>query len=177
MPAKPIAISNYDFKSADRLFFDTNIWLSLYGLRKPHDPRAIIYSRIFKEILNAGSRIYIDVLIVSEFMNAYARNKHKSNSKGKFKEYRQSRAFEKIAKEIADAARRILKHCEFITSNLNTSKINVLIDEYAEGKSDFNDQVITEICKRKRLKLITDDGDFLGKGIQVLTANKKMLQN
>jgi hypothetical protein len=50
-----------------------------------------------------------------------------------------------------------------------------LIDDYGDGKSDFNDLVLVELCKSKALKLVTDDGDFKGKDITILTANKKLL--
>ncbi len=50
-----------------------------------------------------------------------------------------------------------------------------VIAEYAVGDSDFNDQIIATLCKRKGLKLVTDDGDFGGHGIPVVTANRKLL--
>ena len=71
--------------------------------------------------------------------------------------------------------RRILQHSRFVQNSVKTLKINTLIDEYAKGNSDFNDQVIAEICKREKLKLVTHDSDFKGKGIDVLTANKKLI--
>ncbi len=49
------------------------------------------------------------------------------------------------------------------------------VDEYAAGESDFNDQIIAVLCKRKGLKLVTDDGDFHGQGIPVVTANRRLL--
>lgn len=45
----------------------------------------------------------------------------------------------------------------------------------AAGISDFNDQVLTTLCKRSGLKLVTDDGDFKGRGIPIITANQKLL--
>jgi predicted nucleic acid-binding protein len=54
-------------------------------------------------------------------------------------------------------------------------KVDALIDEYAAGNSDFNDQVLTTLCKRSGLKLVTDDGDFKGRGIPIITANQKLL--
>ena len=54
-------------------------------------------------------------------------------------------------------------------------EMNELLDDYAAGGFDFNDQVITELCKRKGLTLITHDGDFKDSGVPILTANKKLL--
>ena len=178
MPTKPIEVSNYNFKSADRLFFDTNIWIFLFGQNKPGELKSKIYSWTLNRILKAESRIYIDVLVVSEFINTYARRQFKLTKRKykNFKKFRQSEQFKPVASEIADVTKRILRHCKRIGSGFDTLAINALIDEYAKGESDFNDQIIAAICKRERLTLITDDGDFSGQGIQVLTANRKMLR-
>ncbi|MGH8547812.1 MAG: hypothetical protein ACRERU_04290 [Methylococcales bacterium] len=50
-----------------------------------------------------------------------------------------------------------------------------MIDEYAAGDSDFNDQVIAELCKKRGLKLVTDDGDFGRYEISIVTANRRLL--
>lgn len=170
---KAVAVSNYSFKSKDKLLLDANIWLFVYAPCRPQDPKATVYSQALKRMLEAGSQIYIDVLIVSEFINRYARMK--CGYKRNFKKFRQSRSFGPVAKEIANVMRRILEHCERIGNGFETLQIDTLIGEYAKGKSDFNDQVIAAICKRERLKLITDDSDFSGKGIRVLTANRNLL--
>lgn len=52
--------------------------------------------------------------------------------------------------------------------------MNELLKDYAAGDSDFNDQVIVELCKREDLTLVTHDGDFKGSGIPILTANKNL---
>ena len=43
--------------------------------------------------------------------------------------------------------------------------MNDLLDDYAVGGFDFNDQVIAQLCKNKGLTLIKNDGDFRGQGI------------
>lgn len=172
------AVDDYGFTSQDKLFLDANIWLFVYGANKPDDSKVKVYSQSFKRIMNAGCQIYIDVLVVSELINRYSRTKCNlvNNQTAKnFKDFRKSRDFARIAEEVADMMRRVLKHCKRIKSGFETLRINALIDEYAEGKSDFNDQVIAAICKRERLKLVTDDGDFKGQGIPILTANKRLL--
>ncbi len=59
---------------------------------------------------------------------------------------------------------------------IRTKKIDDLLNDYATGSYDFNDQMITDLCKRKGLKLITNDGDFKGQGIPILTANNRLLR-
>lgn len=173
MSDKAVAVRDYIFKPEDRLLLDANILLFLYGPGSPKDSRVRDYSRAYKSMLDANSQIYVDVLVVSEFINRYARIK--CGPKRNFKRFRQSEAFEPVADAITDATRRILKHCKRIRNGFETLQINLLLDEYAQGKSDFNNQVIASICKRERLKLVTDDGDFSRKGIRVLTANRNLL--
>lgn len=178
MSGKPARISDYRFCRQDRLLLDANIWLFVYG---PNGPRhkVKIYSQAFRRMMEKGSHIYIDVLIISEFINRYAKMKFdlaqkKGESFKKFKDLRQSEAFKPIAKNVADATSLVLKRCHRIKSGFETLDIDTLVCEYAKGQSDFNDQVIAEICRRERLKLVTDDSDFRDIGVPVLTANKAM---
>ena len=171
-------VENYKFSPGDEFFLDANIWLFIYGPQKPVDWRVEIYSWTLGRILEARSRIFIDVLVVSEFINVYARKKWglvAPNIKS-FKKFRKSLAFNQVAQEIADNAKRVLDHCSRIESGFEVLSVADLLNDYAEGDSDFNDQVITELCKQKGFRLITHDGDFRGQGIPILTANNRLLR-
>jgi hypothetical protein len=61
-------ISNYTFNAGDELLLDANVWFFVYGPHRPGDPRASVYSGALAKILAAKTRIYIDVLIISEFI-------------------------------------------------------------------------------------------------------------
>jgi len=177
MPHEVLAVTDYVFQPEDQLFLDANIWLFVYGPQKPGDSKAATYSQALAEILAAQCRIYIDVLIVSEFINTYSRLQWYVMDKpcGTFKRFRKSPDFKPIAQDIAADVGRVLKHCTRIESGFEASNLEELIAEYSAGDSDFNDQVITALCKRKGLKLVTDDGDFHGQGIPVVTANRRLL--
>lgn len=177
MANNALAVADYNFKSEDELFVDTNVWLFVYGPQKPGDVRVETYSKALKGILLSQCRIYIDVLIVSEFINTYARLKWNIMDKPHtdFKLFRKSAKFKPIAKDIAADVKRILKHCKRIENGFEALDIDGLIDEYAAGDADFNDQVIVALCKKRKLKLVTDDGDFGIQGITVVTANKRLL--
>ena len=172
-----ISVTTYNFTPEDELLLDTNIWLFVYAPQKPRNKKVEVYSRALANILAAKSRIYIDVLIVSEFINTYA--KLQWNVMGKphrdFKQFRKSHDFKPIAKDIADNIKRVLGLCSRVENGFETLDIDGLITEYAGGDSDFNDQVIAALCQRRGLKLVTDDGDFRGQGIPVVTANSRLL--
>ena len=177
MTLNAVSVEKYDFQSQDELFLDANIWLYVYGPQNPKSYWVKVYSKAFERILIAKSCIYIDILVVSEFINTYARLKWRLNAPHikAFKTFRKSDDFKTIAREIADNTKRVLGHCSKIESDFKTLRIDNLMNDYAAGYSDFNDQVITELCTRKGLKLITNDGDFKGQDITILTANKKLL--
>lgn len=174
-------VSKYEFKPEDKLLLDANIWISVYGPSEPGNDKAKIYSRALDNMMRARSQIFVDVLIVSEFINSYARKMWYIAKEGepelfkKFKAYRQSEDFKEVAEEISVMASRIVTCCKRIGNDFETMEIDTLMQGFAEGQSDFNDQVIVEICKRRELKLVTDDRDFENSDIAILTANRGLL--
>ena len=171
------AVASYNFSPKDKLLLDTNIWLLVYGPQKPVDSRVKIYSQALSKILAAKSRIYIDVVIVSEFINAYARQKWKLVAPRikKFKAFRESAGFKSVAQNIAADVQCVLKYCTLIERGFKSLEIDTLIDEYALGHSDFNDQILAILCKKEGLKLLTDDSDFKRQDVTLITANKELL--
>ena len=191
MGNKAVNVKDYQFHSEDRLFFDANIWLFIHGPQEPVPgpgdffESMNIYSSALRNIIKAESTIYVDVLVVSEFINRYARRKwdiHKQlgdireKNRKNFKNFRNSPEFKPIAKEIADSTRRILENCTRIESGFEVLEIEDLIDEYKDRSSDFNDQVLRELCRNRGLKLVTHDIDFKDHEISILTANYRLLR-
>lgn len=181
MPTEVYKIDSYNFSGSDTLFLDANVWFYIYASQAPNDRRVQIYSGAFAKILKAGSRIFIDALILSEFINRYARLAYnlskEAGSKLEFKEYRNSPEFKPVANAIEATVRRILKHCRKTESGFSVCDIDQLMTKYGEGGSDFNDQIIAELCKARGFKMITHDGDFKEHGLTILTANKRLLTN
>ena len=177
MTYKAERVSRYRFTSQHKLFLDANIWLYLYGPKKPRNRSVRIYSNAYNRILNAGSQIYIDVLVVSEFINRCARQECElaGYTPKQFKVFRHSSDFKSVAPGIAAAVKKITNCCLRTESTFSTLKIDNLLNDYAKGNSDFNDQVITELCKNNGLTLVTHDGDFKTQEIPILTANRSLL--
>ena len=86
-----------------------------------------------------------------------------------------SAAFKPIAQDVAADVRRVLQHCERVESGFDTLDIVALVEEYEKGDSDFNDQVLAELCRRKELIIVTDDGDFADAGLMIVTVNRRLL--
>jgi predicted nucleic acid-binding protein len=179
MPTNVYRVDSYEFAESDELFMDTNIWFYVYAPQSPDDRRTRAYSKALAKILTVRSRIFIDAMVLSEFINSYSRLAYNlfkpAGSTINFKEYRQSPDFKPIAKDIESSVRRILKHCQRTESGFSDCDIDSLLSKYGEGNSDFNDQLMVELCKSKGFKLITHDRDFKDCGVTVLTANKRLL--
>ncbi len=198
MNHKAIPLEQHNFTLKDKLFLDANIWLYLYCPQGSRDNWVDIYSDVFDRILDAESQIYIDVLVVSEFINTFARQEYELAKEGlelakqeceltereyelsklhlsSFKNFRNTPDFEIIAQGIAAAVKQIMKHCSRVESCFTTLGMDDLLTDYETGNFDFNDQVITEICKNNGFTLITNDSDFKTQEIPILTANAKLL--
>lgn len=167
------------FSPDDKILFDANIWIYLYGPQAPDNPggNVKVYSNVLRGIFDAKSQLFIDVLIISEFINTLARISWKRSKVKKFKRYRNSDKFKSEAIHIVSNLEKIMTYCTRIESGFSSLDIDVLLDGYGTGKFDFNDQVIANLCKEHDLKLVTHDGDFGDEDISIVTANKNILKS
>ncbi|RKU08003.1 PIN domain-containing protein [Candidatus Poribacteria bacterium] len=170
-------IRYYNFTAQDKLFLDANIWLYLYGPPKLRSYWRPIYTSTFNRMVRAKSRIYIDVLVVSEFINAYARLEWQFVARhfNSFKNFRSSSYFKPVAEDIAADVELVLSYCSKTESGFTALPMDDLLADYISGDFDFNDQVITELCKNNGFTFITNDSDFKTQEIPILTANSNLL--
>lgn len=185
MMHKATNIEHYSFSSTDKLLLDTNIWIYIYGQNSPTCHEVNVYSQAFSNMIAAKSNIYIDVLIVSEFINRYARTRWEIDTKiqpgnnrpkKSYKDFRNSPNFKLAANEIVSIIKKILKDSSRIECNFNELEVDNLLTEFAAGGFDFNDQILTTLCKTHDLQLVTNDSDFNKFDIPILTSNKKLLK-
>lgn len=180
MAALVYPVDEYRYSKNDRLLLDTNIWLFLFGPQyNPSDTRVVTYSAAWKKILDERCKIFIDVLILSEFVNASARYFYNtlppSQKPRDFKTFRKSAQFKPIAKGIAADCRRILNFCARIDSGFAALDTTGLLNDFESGKMDINDQLLLRLCAAKNFILVTDDADFKGRSVKLLTCNRALL--
>ncbi len=173
-------IESYKFSSNDAVLFDANIWLYIYGPPSHiSNQYRYAYTLGLRRIRGAGCRILIDALVLSEFINAYARffyNKLPSAIKpAEFKIFRNSPDFKPLAEQIAKRARKILEKSEPTKNRFEPAQMGVILSLYAGGEADFNDQILAELCRLNDLKLVTHDADFSAANLTILTANPRLL--
>jgi len=181
MPANNI--QRYSFTNQDRLFFDTNIWLYIYGPQGPSgERRQRIYSNAFRDIISLGIKIYIDVLVLSEFVNRTARFHYdlwcdENQTSVDYKDFRSMAEFKEIASGIEKDAQLILVDSKLIETGFTRMDLKTLLKTFENNQQDFNDLIIINVCHTNHLTLVTDDGDYGGANIPILTSNSRLLNS
>lgn len=178
MKNKAIDARKHAFTNADSILFDANILLYLYGpVVDPSKWEVQAYSKIFADVLNGGAQLFLDVLVVSEFINRFARLEMKRLQPGQveFKVFRNSTDFISVAKTIEAQVTQIFTICKPIDHFYSEWNHTNVLSNFGLGNFDYNDQLIAENCRKHQLVLLTDDKDFIEGGITVLTANNKLL--
>lgn len=175
-------IQSFRFCKDDVLLLDANIWYSVFG-PFPRPIRSGAYTTALQNMRINGCKILLDVLVLSEFMNRYARDLYKYEHDGipkddwpKFKEFRDRPEFKPIAEEIRLWAKEIIHTANGCCNpDFKLDKAEKFIDGYGKRSMDFNDQVIADTCETNKFSLVTDDGDFKNfkDDIHVLTANTR----
>lgn len=175
-PIKIHPIEKYDFTGSKGYFFDTNIWLYIYGPIGWPDEKSDAYSRALKEIRNSKGTIYINCMIISEFINAFSRIEFKEQTEyPRYKEFRNSLGYRAIAQDIARNVKKILKSTLACDPELQAINLPEVMDLFEQGKYDFNDLLFAQVCRAKNLVFVTHDKDFSELGVEILTANEKIL--
>jgi len=179
MTSNVSSVDTYAFTQADAFLIDANVWISLHVPQEANRPSAMAYSRAFAGMLRAKCSIFLDVLVLSEFVNRYARLVHavdrRRGAPADFKAYRSTPEFRAHARAIADAARRILKHARRIDSGFGTVDTEAVLTDYESRHCDLNDQLLADLCRKKGLTVVTHDADFVHLDVPILTANRKLL--
>ena len=176
-PAPIHSIETYDFPEERSYFFDTNIWLYIYGPIGWPDQKSAVYSRALREIRNSNGTIYINCMILSEFINAFSRIEFKQQTThSRYKDFRNSIGFRPVAEDIASNVKKILRNTLACDNDLKVIDLPEIMSFFEQGKYDFNDLVFAEICGSGEMVFVTHDKDFSELGVEILTANEKLLR-
>lgn len=163
-----INIETYKIGYTDQFFFDTNVWLLLFGNLanfKPRDQRE--YSKLFKESLKREIPIYISSMILSEFANVLLRLEFKQwktiNKFTEIKDFKRdfgiTQEYKNSVQSIKSALKTILElpNIHLISDFFNGINVEAIL--YNFDVVDFNDAYITELVRNK-YKVVTNDKDF-----------------
>jgi len=179
-------IRSFKYKEEHHFLIDANVWLDVFG-PIPRSRRSGAYTTAMQDMRVKKSKIHLDVLVLSEFINRYARILYQiellkysglsDEEKPKYKQFRDSPEFKLVAEEIRIVTKDIINMATVCCNpDFNCDKANAFTDVFGRDCVDFNDQIIADSCKTKTLLLVTDDGDFQNYDeISILTANPRAI--
>jgi len=173
-------LSTYAFQKHESFLLDTNVWVYLYRIPSKKPSRfTASYSAAMKAMLAAGSKLVMDAMVLSEYLNLYCRLEWNALYKityPDFKAFRKSAAFQSVGQGAATFARSMLKLCTRHDHPFATTDVTRVLSEFEAGANDFNDGLLLETCRQHGWKLVTNDSDFTTGGIEVLTSHPVLLR-
>lgn len=179
MNNKAYDLASYSFSQGEEILVDTNVWLYLFPAPgNPQQRFAGQYSSAFASLVSAQAQPVLDPMVLSEYLNRYIRIEWEGNYRSrypKFKDFRNSQDFSAVASAAETFAKKILSFCLVHSLPADELDLQQALLDFASGQTDFNDALLVDICQKRNLKLMTNDGDFRRGGIEVLTTNPRLL--
>ena len=179
MRNKAFDISSYPFVNGEQILVDTNIWFFLFpATGNPLPKYATQYSQAFSRLITAKAQPVLDPMVLSEYLNRYARLEWKGQFKNKYKEYkpfRNSFDFKLITPSMETFAKKIMMLSKIHSISADQLDLAQALTDFVQGGVDFNDAILVDVCRKRNIKLMTNDGDFLTGGIEILTSNPRLL--
>jgi hypothetical protein len=167
--------------SSSKVLFDSNIWILIEGFcASSQDHRTQVYSAAYKKLLQNGNTIVVNDYVLGEFCNRCTRFEYEvlkeaDDTLPNYKVYRRSNDFRPVMESVRDTCLHILDDCEYISVGRSECNMTKALEDFCSGDIDFSDIVLANHCAKEKLHLMTDDGDFHGRGLSIITANRKLI--
>ncbi|MFX1667853.1 PIN domain-containing protein [Riemerella anatipestifer] len=163
-----IDIKNYKIRYSDQFFFDTNVWLLIFGtIANFQKSDQSAYSKFLSDLITRDKPIFITSMVISEFANVLLRHSFRqwqdSNKlvNKKFKtdfvgttEYNDSVLTIKSSIHSILSIKNVIK----VSDNFNGVNMSDIINNF--GTIDYNDSYIFHLSKQNNYKIVTNDSDF-----------------
>jgi predicted nucleic acid-binding protein len=187
MKNKAFNVAAHAFTPADKVLPDANIWLFLYSPASAAYPswlkaRVRPYNRAWGNLLASKAKVFIDPIVLAEVINRMLDDEWKlidppgyGRKYAKRKDFRLSADYPPAAQSVQAIATQIMSDAQALDHPFSKWNVGKMLADFGSGSTDWNDQLITENCLHHNLKLMTDDGDHITGGLEVLTANGKLL--
>ena len=178
-----IQIDNYRPTSTESFFFDNNVWMFIhYPIGNYAKENQTKYSNLLERLIGLKCIIFINSLVLSEFVNACLKIDYKewcslNENVGRILKYKEhfvgSVAYKESVEEILSSITQIRK----ITQQGNDDFNALNLDSILSGMTlrDFNDNYYLSLAERKKWTLVTDDSDMLSNvphKVKIVTAKR-----
>lgn len=176
---RALRISDYPFSETDKLLFDANIWLYVLSPQPGLMARSDFgYSNAMKRMKHAKSEILLDVSVMGEVINKLCRiyyaADHASAYQG-YKDFRKSAAFLAVARNVCTVSTEMLKVAQAVDFPFAHIDREWVVEQVGTAEMDYTDALLVQTCFIHKWKLVTHDGDLCTGGIDVITANRKLI--
>ena len=176
---RSLDIRQYKFSKGEPLLIDTCVWLYLFGPLSSPDWRADVYSKAYQRMLSIQCDIRTDVIVIAEYINRYAKLEFRYQERSGYSDfdlYKKSDDFKARAGGIVTTVTRISGRTNKHPFNFDNIDLPSLLTAYRDTHPDFNDLLLWKLCDYHDMKLVTHDAGFASFDIDVLTANRTLLQ-
>lgn len=176
-----INIQEYKIGFTDQFFFDTNVWLLLYGTLAGFQAKEQkLYTNFFQDLLQKDTPIFLTAMVISEFSNVLLRrdyNQWVSTNKLVNQDFKRdfvgTKAYQESVATITIAVNKIIKlpNIILVGDNFNAIDKEAILNNFK--LIDFNDSYYAQLAILNKYKVVTHDSDFqaLDSKIDILTAN------
>lgn len=167
--AEPI---DFDGKS---FLFDANIWLSINGpYPDTNFDRAKAYTSFYKSALESGCEVAVPQIVAGEFLNRAVRIQADVDDWDRKGKIHRALGYSKWIKEGCDLLNSILDdHCR-VADGFDIIELEPSFAVAERGGLEFHDVLIADACRRGGYILVTDDADYSGQTIPIVTWNTKL---
>jgi predicted nucleic acid-binding protein len=163
-----IKLKQYEIGYKDQFFFDTNIWLLLYGTVADFqaDDQSQ-YAKFLEKLLTRDLPIYITSMVVSEFANVLLRRDYNqwistNNLVGMHfkKDFVGTKEYENSVETITISINKIFKlpNISIVGDNFNAIDKSSVLEDFKIV--DFNDSYFVQLAILNNYKIVTNDKDF-----------------
>lgn len=160
-------ISKYEVGSNEEFFFDTNVWMFIFApLAGAKQNKQRAYSKLLSEALSRGATIWINSQVVAEYINRCLRmefevwRRKPENMIANYKrDFRSTDDYKSTLQDTKSQVLAILQKSTRYPDDFHSVNIDSIISSMG-NVLDYGDAVIVDLCKRKKFKLVTDDGDM-----------------
>ena len=174
-----IKLRDFEVGYTDQFFFDTNIWLLLYGTVagfQANDQSQ--YAKLLEKLITRDSPIYITSMVISEFANVLLRryfNQWITNNKFVDKDFKRDfvgiKEYENSVETITISINKIFKlpNLVIVGDNFNAIDKAAILNNFKIV--DFNDAYNAQLANLNNYKVVTNDKDFqkIDSNIDVIT--------
>ncbi|MBX2905890.1 MAG: type II toxin-antitoxin system VapC family toxin [Taibaiella sp.] len=178
-----LSIKDFRPSSSESFFFDNNVWMFIhYPIGNYASEKQKAYSRLLETLILMRCNIFINALLLSEFINSCLRIEfnewcRQDKNQGKqliFKEHFVGcDDYKKAVSSILSSVAQIRKISQAGNDDFNSMNLDSVLAGMT--RRDFNDNYYLSLAERKRWTIVSDDSDFL-KGndykVRVVTARK-----